>query len=81
MAELIQCSRAGHSLTDFLVCSTLRYLDSSTSYREYLARMHNGALEESEFVILDEGSSNCSQASIAVIGVLVSVICLLWLRG
>lgn len=82
MAELTHCSETGDSLSDFLVCSALRYLDSSTSYREYLGRMHDGKLQASGFVVLDDQRSNWSQTLITVaVGILVSAICLVWLRG
>ena len=75
-------TEAGDSPSDLLVCSALCYLDSSNSFREYLAVMRGRAFQQSHFVLLDDVSSTWGKGWIIILtGVLVGTICLLWLRG
>lgn len=62
MADRIQQERteALDRQTGAFVWNAIRYLDSPSSYREYLPCAHRSALlENSELILLDDLSQNC----------------------
>jgi hypothetical protein len=72
-------AKAAEEQADASVLSAIRYLDSPTDYRECIP----GALQESDFVVLDEriGFDWRGLRDIALIDFLVSMILLLALRS
>ena len=68
---------------DLAVLSAVRYLDSSTDYREYLPRSGRPFyLPESEFVTLDNGQFDRSKPRLTTFAaVFVCMILLLWMRS
>jgi hypothetical protein len=85
MADRIERTRseAADWPTDSSVWSAVRYLDSSTDYREYLPPSGRpGNRQTSEFVTLDDGRSVCGKVWITTLAALFAgMILLLWLRS
>jgi len=85
MADRIQPRRAEaeDSQIDAVVWSAVRYLDSSTNYRECLRPSGQPFwLSKSEFVTLDDGQFPWGKLCITtVLAIFVCMILLLWLRS
>ena len=85
MADRIQRRRteAADLQSDVAMWNAVRYLDSSTDYREYIPSSGRPPFfPKSEFVTLDHGQFNWSKLCVAiVVTVFVCTILLLWMRS
>ncbi len=70
-------------VTDACVWQAIRYLDSPTSYREYLLLIRPPAvMKEGEFVLLDDAPISCSKLSvISALALLGCTAVFWWLRS
>jgi hypothetical protein len=84
MARQHQRSKAADWQADHYIQSVLRYLDSSTDYREYLPRAGSRRFlipPKSEFVTLDNDQFDWGKTGITIIlTVFICTILLLWMK-
>jgi hypothetical protein len=80
-----QRTEAADWQADHHIRSVLRYLDSSTDYREYLPRSGSGRFlfpPRSEFITLDNEHFDWSKTGVTILlTVFICTILLLWMRS